>query len=905
MVSEILLERARLHVRKWFARRIPNTMVFHDLEHTLTVARTAKAIGQAMKITPHELVLVEIAALFHDTGYALAYTGHEAHSADLAQLFLERAKASKADIARVRGMIAATRMGSTPRTTLQKILRDADSAKAGQVDFIEKSELLRRELETIHGARASATAWLAENLAYLKAHHFYTPHARERYESQKRINLRTLEKRSNTPKRERAPLPLVKDRYFDRDLSWLSFNDRVLQEAKDPAVPLLERIKFLAIYSNNLDEFYRVRVASLRSLTKLRKVDRAALEVTPEKRVEQINRKTLKQQQEFGALYRDKLVPALAKAGIRILNEKQLTIAQRAHVRTFFTERIVPLIHTAAVRPGNAPFIEDRKLYFACRLVQKGRTKQQLVLVNIPSDEVGRFVQLPSKRGTTDLMYVDDVMRACIGRLFTGHKITECHAIKLSRDAELYLDEEFIGNVKEKVRKSLRKRSTGVPSRFLYDAAMPRPTLRALRDLLGLKRPDLVPGGRYHNFSDLFGLPVKGHPELRDPAWPPADHPASKNGNDTFNALKRGDILWHFPYHDFGNVVRWLEHAARDRTVRHIAITLYRVADGSAVCAALMEAIARGIRVTVFVEVQARFDERANLIWGEALEKAGATVLYSYEHVKVHCKLCMVERRERGRMVRYAYLGTGNFNERTSRIYADMALLTARPAITKEVAEVFAYLRDRSHRPKLKHLLAAPITLRDRLEALIDKEIERSLLGRPAEILLKLNSLEDRALIRKLYDANNAGVKVRLIIRGICCLVPDVEGSSAGIEAISIVDRNLEHTRVYVFHNGGRPIVLLSSADWMGRNLDRRVEVAFPIIDPALQRTVLELMEIQWRDRVKARRIDQEQTNPYRTPRPKDRSSRSQELTWRYFRNQAKQGTRAKRARTPIAKRKK
>ena len=888
MITDALVERARLHVRRWFARRIPKAMSFHDLEHTLTVTRTAKAIGQAMKLSANEMAFLEVAALFHDTGYALAYVGHEEQSAAQARAFLLKAKASAADIARVHGLIMATRLSATPRGTLQHVLRDADSAKAGQADFIEKSELLRKELETVHGKKITAPAWLAQNVAYLEKHTFLTRYARERYTKQKRINLRALQRRSVTPKRERAPLPHLHERFFDRDLSWLSFNDRVLQEAQDAHVPLLERIKFLAIYSNNLDEFYRVRVASLRSLTKLNKVDRTALEITPEKRVERINRKALAQQKEFGRLYREVLLPGLARHGIRILQEDQLNTAQRKFVRTYFTDRVAPLIHTAAVRAGNAPFIEDRKLYFTCRLHAKGRSKERIVLVNIPSDELGRFVALPAARNRTELIFLDDAIRMCLGDLFTGHKVSECHAIKLSRDAELHLDEEFIGNVKEKVRKSLRKRSTGVPSRFLYDSAMPSGTLRALRDLLGLTKPDLVAGGRYHNFSDLMKLPVKDHAALRNAAWPPVPHRPSKDGRTTFSTVKRGDVLWHFPYHDFGNVVRWLQQAARDPFVQRISITLYRVAEGSAVCAALVDALGRGKKVTVFVEVQARFDERSNLFWGEALEQAGAKVLYSYEHVKVHCKLCSIDRRENGRTVRYAYLGTGNFNERTSQIYADMALITCQPAITREVVEVFRHLSDRRHRPALSHLLMAPLTMRDRLEACIDKEIEAALVGKPAEILLKLNSLEDRALIRKLYDASNAGVKIRLIIRGICCLVPGVEGLSANIAAISIVDRYLEHTRVYHFHNSGKPVVMLSSADWMGRNLDRRIEVAFPITEPALQRTVLDLMELQWGDRVKARIIDQLQTNRYRTPTPRDRSSRAQEATYQHYRNTAK-----------------
>jgi polyphosphate kinase len=595
---------------------------------------------------------------------------------------------------------------------------------------------------------------------------------------------------------------------------------------------------------------------------------------------------------EFGTIYRQQLLPALAKHGIRFLRKEQLSPEQREHVRAYFKKQVLPLLNTAAVRAGNAPFIEDRKLYFACRLKPKAKGKDRIVLVNIPSDELGRFLVLPAPKGNTEIMFLDDVLRMGIGGLFKDHKVTECHAIKLSRDAELYLDEEFVGNVKDKVRKSLRKRSTGVPSRFLYDSAMPKATLLALRELLGLSTPDLVPGGRYHNFNDLMKLPISGRSGLRDKDLPLVPDPASADGTKTFNALQEGDLLWHFPYHDFGNVVRWLQAAALDPNVRHIAITLYRVADGSAVCATLVDALQRGKRVTVFVEVQARFDERSNLFWGEALEQAGAHVQYSYANLKVHCKLCLVERSERGRIVRYAYLGTGNFNERTSRIYADMALLTKRPSLTRDVAEVFKHLMDRSHQPVVGRLLMAPTTLRDGLEAHIDREIEQAQLGNKAEVLLKLNSLEDHALIRKLYAASNAGVQVRLIIRGICCLVPGVVGMSSNIEAISIVDRFLEHTRVYQFHNGGKPIVMLSSADWMGRNLDRRIEVAFPVLDEALKATVMDLMEVQWNDHVKARVIDAEQTNAYRPAKPKAPNSRTQLVTHGYLTRRAKLGRR-------------
>ncbi len=881
-MEEDLLEKAHLHVRRWFARRMPAHMVFHDLEHTLGVARAAVGIAQGLKLSSEDIALVELAALFHDTGYAIDHAAHEEASAKLAEAFMLKHHMPKRQVQRVRNLILATRIGAVPRSMLQMVLRDADSSKAGQADFHAKSDQLRREMEVLRGMPIDPHTWNEENLKYLNAHRFHTAFAQRRYGPQKRLNLKALKERAAVPQQQLKPMR-AKERFMDRDVSWLAFNERVLQEALSPAVPLLERLKFLAIYSNNLDEFYRVRVASLRSLEKLNKKARLLMEVPPEKLVARLNRKALQQQQQFGTLYRETLLPALAKEGIRILNETQLNAQQRKVVKEFFKECVAPFLNTAAVRAGNAPFIEDRKLYFVCRLRKFTIARSRLVLLNIPADAAGRFLSLPSKQGTTDVLFLDDVIRVCLPEFFKGQKVLSCHAIKLSRDAELYLDEEFEGNVKEKVRKSLRKRRTGVPSRFLYDNAMPAETLKALRALLDLGKQDVVAGGRYHNFSDLMKLPVTGYDHLRDKPWPAIEHPAFFQGADAFRTIAKADRLLHFPYHDFGGLVRWLESAAVDRAVKNIAITIYRVADGSAVCHALLKALENGKNVTVFVEVQARFDETSNLYWGDRLEKAGADVLYSYEKLKVHCKLCLVERFERGRIKGYAYMGTGNFNERTSRLYVDTALLTARPAIIGEVQAVFEHLRDRKQPPPQDHLLMAPVTLRTRLEELIDKEIELALSGKPAEILLKLNSIEDRPMIRKLYDASNAGVKVRIIVRGICCLVPGVKGMSENIQAISIVDRYLEHTRAYVFGNNGKTLAYLSSADWMGRNLDRRIEVAFPVLDKDLKQELLEILEIQWSDRVKARWIDVQQTNPYRRAAKGELLVHSQEATYEYL----------------------
>lgn len=879
MVSIQLVEKARLHVRRHFAGHIPNWMRFHDLEHTLTVTRWSQDIGRHCGLTEDQLRIVELAALFHDAGYATAYRGHEAKSARLAAAFLKENKAPARLIARVRALIMATRVGERPRGLLQQVLRDADSAKAGQVDFAARSEDLRLELQHARGKRIGASAWRKENLAYLQGHRFFTPYAAQRFAKQKAINLRRLSEEGATI----APAPAAtneQDRYFDRDLSWLAFNARVLQEAEDKRVPLLDRLKFLAIHSSNLDEFYRVRVAQLRSLRQLGKRDRSALDVPPEKRIAGLNKEALRQQRRFGKEYRQHILPGLERHGIRFLDPDHLSRAQRTHVQRFFTERIAPLLQTASLREGNAPFIEDRKLYLLCDLAQKNGRKRKQVLVNVPSDELGRFIVLPPARAgarkRTDLLFLDDAIRLCAPLFFTGYKLMGCHAIKLSRDAELYLDEEFAESVVDKVRRSLRKRRTGVPSRFLYDAAMPPRLLAELRSLLGVRRADLIQGGRYHNFSDLMALPVGGHADLREKPLPPLPHPAFVQA-DPFAVVRRADRLIHFPYQDFRTLVDLLKRAAADPHVKRISMTLYRVARGSLICEALLAAARAGKKVTVFVEVQARFDEGNNLFWGEALEQEGAHVIYSREGLKVHCKLLLIERRKDRHVERLAYLGTGNFNERTAQVYADIGLFTMHGGITRDVASVFDHLVDPRRPVKAQHLLVAPIGLRSGLERLIDREIANALSGRPAAISLKLNSVEDQPLIAKLYDASRAGVRIRMIVRGICCLVPGVPGLSDHIDVISIVDRFLEHARVYAFHNNGRPQVLLSSADLMQRNMDRRVETAFPILDAALCKEVLDYFDEQWRDTAKARTIDALQRNHYRDPQHgKTRAFRSQ-----------------------------
>lgn len=856
------MDKARLHVRRHFSRKIPEWMRFHDLEHTLSVVRTAMEIGRASGLAAKHLRLLELAALFHDTGYASAYKGHEEASARSAAAYLLRHGMHKASVVKVSALILATRMGQKPVGLLQRVLRDADSAKAGQSDFFEKSERLRLELEHTKGKRIGPAAWRLENRSYLEAHRFHTAYARRRFGKQKRINMDLLDQAIDGPRlRSRTSVPALPEPFMDRDVSWLSFNARVLQEAEDPQVPLLERLKFVAIHSSNLDEFYRVRVAQLRSLRKLGKWNRSALDVPPEKRLAKINQEALRQQDRLGKLYRNTLIPALRAQDIRFRRERQLSRLQKDFVLLLFKERIAPLLQTVTMRRSSISIIEDRRIYLVFALSQKG--KHRSAIMNVPTAELGRFITLPSTKGRIDLMYLEDALRLGATSYFMGWTIKDSHAIKLSRDAELYLEDEFAEHVVDKVRRSLRKRRTGMTARFLYDGAMPATMLGHLRRSLDVKKGEMLKGGRYHNLSDLARLPIPGRADLRETPLHPLPHPALI-GKDPFALIRSGDILLHFPYHDFDTVVKLVQRAVNDANVRRIAITLYRVAARSLICQALVEAARKGKRVEVLMEVQARFDEDNNLYWGEALEKAGARVIYGLDGYKVHGKLCLMERQEGKLLARYAYLGTGNFNESTARLYADMGLLTARKAMTREVAQVLDNLMTAKLPGATKLLRLAPHALRGELERAIDQEIAQALLGKPASILLKLNSIEDKTLIRKLYDADRAGVEVRLIVRGICCLVTEVPGHSENIKAISIVDRFLEHSRVYVFHNGGSPTVHLASADWMERNLDRRVEVAFPVLDAKLKVEVLRFLELEWQDNVKARSIDREQSNPYR-----------------------------------------
>ncbi len=681
---------------------------------------------------------------------------------------------------------------------------------------------------------------------------------------------------------------------LSRDLSWLRFNARVLQEAQAPSVPLLERLKFLAIFSANLDEFFKVRVATLRRLVKLKKKTRAQLGgESPKRQLAAVLAEVYRQQQEFGRTFREELLPALRAERIHLVSEADLSAAQREWVAQYFEEKVRDLLSPVVLDDLlHHLFLKDQTVYLTFLLRQpragkKAKDEERVLVMELPTKRHGgRFVQLPAQTTAHGdeqfVMFLDDVVRVGAASLFPAYEQVQVHAVKLSRDAELDIQEEVSEDLLAKIRSSLQKRETGFPARLLYDPELPREVRRALHQKTGITEEAMVEGSRYHNFRDFFGFPDFGRAELRNAPWPVLPHPTLPRTGSLLAAIALRDHLLHPPYQSFDLVTRLLGEAARDPRVSAISITLYRVADKSAVAKALLKAVKNGKQVTAVVELKARFDEASNMFWAEKLQQAGAHVIFTPPELKVHSKLLLISRREEAdeQTRRYAYLSTGNFNEATSTLYVDHGLFTADERLTREADQVFRYLHDRrTAPPALEHLLVAPFSLRPRLNELIDGEIKRARHGEDAYIILKLNALQDEAMIARLYEASQAGVRVELLIRGIGCLVPGQPGVSENISQRGLVDRYLEHARVYVFGNGGAEQVYVSSADWMTRNLDRRVEVAFPLLDDSLRAEVRQLLDLERQDNVKARDFD----NHFIAPQPDEPLVRTQEAQLRYL----------------------
>ncbi|MCZ2443183.1 MAG: polyphosphate kinase 1 [Flavobacteriales bacterium] len=676
-------------------------------------------------------------------------------------------------------------------------------------------------------------------------------------------------------------------KYIDRDISWLSFNYRVLQEAFDPSLPLYERIKFMAIYSSNLDEFFRVRVGAIRSEPAAHRAGTKKAEL-----LSTIFMIVTHQQQQFGSHFRENIIPELASQGIYLLDENNLNESQIAFAKSYFQEELIYQIQPILLVKNKVTlFLQNGAIYFIVVLQSKTNKltinpRVRYAIVKIPSDIHSRFIKLPEEDGKHGILFLDDLLRLNMDQLFRGYEIKGCYSIKLSRDADLHIDDEYQGDIIEKVKKNLSKRKTGAPSRILYDERMPKPVLEFLSKYFGFKKNEMVPGGKYHNFSDLFAFPNPLSPHLEMPIPQPLRIPELDSYPSIFEAIKTRDWLLSFPYQRYEYFLRFLQDAAYDPKVTEIKATQYRVADNSAVVESLIAAAKNGKDVTVFVEVKARFDEEANLKSAQHMAAAGIKIIYSIPGLKVHAKACLISRisgNERG-VRHYAFMSTGNFNEKTAKLYCDHALFTSNPDLTDELIRLFDFLQSPHTHLTFQHLWVAQHNMINEINHLIEWEIKAAKRGEKAYILIKLNNLEDKGMIDRLYKAAKVGVKIDIIVRSICCLVPQMPFSE-NITVRRIVDTFLEHARVFVFHHSGEDRVFMSSADWMKRNLYHRIELGCPILDNTLKREMLDILYLQLRDNQKARILDKALTNLPVEIKPGEDPLRAQHSIYQYLRD--------------------
>jgi polyphosphate kinase len=649
---------------------------------------------------------------------------------------------------------------------------------------------------------------------------------------------------------------------INRELSWLSFNERVLQEAMDPTVPLTERMRFLGIYSNNLDEFFRVRVANLKRMIEVKNEKAQGFKGTAEDLYIEIRKVVLKQQQLFENAY-EQIKSEFQKDNIHFIDESACTTLELKELDDFFHEQLKHAIFPILLdKKRPLPKLRDYSIYLGAKIVSK--TKVRYALIQIPT-EYSRFFIL-RKGEQTNVILIDDIIRLYLNEIFAVYQAEqiEAYTFKFTRDAELDLDDDLSLSFFEKIEKSLKQRKKGQPVRFVYDAQMPNDLLLFLLQQLNLKKGvNTIPGGRYHNFKDFIRFPDFGNTSYRFQPQIPSPHPDFINCKSLISKINTKDVLLHFPYQQFDHVVDLLREASLDAKVKEIKINIYRVAKNSEVMNALLACIFNGKQVTVIFELQARFDEENNLWWSNRLKEYGANVIYGLQNLKVHSKLLQIKRSSEGKINYITYIGTGNFNEATAGIYTDLGLLTADKEISLEVSRVFGMLENNLERHAFRHLLVSPFNTRRKLMALIEREIKFAKAKKPAHIRLKFNNLTDIKMIDKLYAASKAGVKIELIIRGICCLKPGVKGLSDNITAISIVDRYLEHARFFIFSNNGNPEYFISSADWMERNLDQRVEVGTILKDPAIQQQIDLIFEYQLKGSIKARSISADYKNAY------------------------------------------
>lgn len=680
---------------------------------------------------------------------------------------------------------------------------------------------------------------------------------------------------------------------INREISWLAFNERVLQEAADPTVPLLERLKFLGIFSNNLDEFFRVRFATIRRIVQYNIDAPEILGGTPKEILQQIRALSSAQRARFAKIY-DNILESLAQENVFLLNENQLTKEQGQIVRNYFDESIRPVITPIMIDLlEELPVLTDKHIYLSVKLSSPKRAKARYALIEVPTNVRSRFLVLPADGEKKFVILLDDIIRYNLREIFYLFRYDkmEAYTIKLTKDAELDIDNDVSSSFIEQLSKSLKQRKEANTVRFIYDQKMPEDMLDFLKSKLLLTDADsIVAGGRYHNFKDFMSFPDLGMKHLKHKKVAPLKHPEIKPYTSIFSTIAKSDTLLHFPYQTFHHVIDLLREAAIDPKVKEIYITLYRVARSSAIVNALINAVRNGKKVIVVVELQARFDEENNIYWANKLQEEGAHIIHGVKTLKVHSKMVLISRKEKGRIVHYANLATGNYNENTARVYTDESLLTADPRITKEVFKMFEFFDNNLKRHKFKHLIISPFSLRKKMMRFINKEIKLAQEGKEAYVMLKVNGLIDYGMIKKLYQASQAGVKIKLIVRGVSSIIPGVPELSENIEAISIVDKYLEHSRIYIFGNGGNAKYYISSADWMTRNLDHRIEVTCPVYDPALQQELLDIFNLQLKDNVKARINDGPTGNNYRKPADGEASHRAQVEIYNYLKQKGEAG---------------
>jgi len=669
---------------------------------------------------------------------------------------------------------------------------------------------------------------------------------------------------------------MAKEKWIvNREISWLAFNHRVLQEARDPSVPLIERLRFLGIFSDNLDEFFKVRVASLRRMVELDIKAKKLVGGNPEKILKQIQQIVLEQQKEFENIY-FRIIDTLKRHNIYLVDEHSVPAEHEEYLHKVFHDKVLPALNPIML-DAEKPFpqLKDKSIYLAIKLTSKNpEIKKQYALMEVPAQEVGRFIILPPIGKKKYIIILDDVIRVGLPDVFSIFHFDdfEAYTIKITRDAELDIDNDMSKSFLEKIAKGISERKKGQPVRLVYDHAIPMDLLNFIFKKLELDVLDnIIPGGKYHNFKDFIKFPNIGPLSLQYKKIPKISHPAIRKNTSILESIRKKDLFLHFPYHPFSHFLDILREAVIDPFVTEIKMTAYRVAYDSKVMKTLINACQNGKKVTVIIELQARFNEASNIYWSKKLQEAGANVYFGIRGLKVHAKLLYISRKKGKETTRYAGISTGNFNEETANVYVDIVMLTANSELVRDTEKVFKFLESPYLPVQYQHFLTSPVFMRRKLCSLVEKETKNAMEGKNARIILKLNNLVDQDMIMRLYKASQAGVKITLLVRGICSLIPGEKGLSENIEVFSLVGRYLEHSRIMIFCNDDQEEYYIGSADWMTRNLDHRVEIFSPVFDTELKEELRRIIELQLKDNVKTRIINKKLDNSYKQDRKKVR----------------------------------